>query len=200
MNLKSTVFAPADAPGLNHALHSCKLTRNWRSPSFSQNDRHPVVCVNGDDAKACASWLSRKTGKTYGLLSEAERGYVTRAGTTTPFWWGSSISRTQANYNGSLDPHKGRLKGGGWKGEFRGARCPSTASRPTLGTFTMHGNVWGGQKASGTTAMRATLAMAAQEPPAAEWLQMNAMSGARFPPEPARSRSRRRALSVQGRP
>jgi formylglycine-generating enzyme required for sulfatase activity len=34
-------------------------------------------------------------------LSEAEREYVTRAGTTTPFWWGASISMRQANYNGN---------------------------------------------------------------------------------------------------
>jgi formylglycine-generating enzyme required for sulfatase activity len=49
---------------------------------------HPVINVNWDDAKAYAAWLSRKTGKTYRLLSEAEREYVTRAETTTPFWWG----------------------------------------------------------------------------------------------------------------
>src|SRR5262245_64609999 len=40
--------------------------------------RHPVINVNWDDAKAYASWLSHKTGKTYRLLSEAEREYVTR--------------------------------------------------------------------------------------------------------------------------
>jgi len=46
----------------------------------------PVINVNCDDVKAYAAWLSRKIGKTYRLLSEAEREYVTRAGTTTPFW------------------------------------------------------------------------------------------------------------------
>jgi formylglycine-generating enzyme required for sulfatase activity len=54
--------------------------------------------VNWEDAKAYAAWLSGKTGKTYRLLSEAEREYVTRAGTTTPYWWGSSITN-QANNN-----------------------------------------------------------------------------------------------------
>jgi formylglycine-generating enzyme required for sulfatase activity len=63
----------------------------------------PVINVSWDDAKAYASWLSRKTGKTYRLLSEAEREYVTRAGTTTPFWWGSSISTKQANYKPDYD-------------------------------------------------------------------------------------------------
>jgi Sulfatase-modifying factor enzyme 1 len=45
----------------------------------------PVINVNWNDAQAYAAWLSRKTGKTYRLLSEAEREYVTRAGTMTPY-------------------------------------------------------------------------------------------------------------------
>jgi formylglycine-generating enzyme required for sulfatase activity len=45
--------------------------------------RRPAINVSWDDAKTYVAWLSRKTGKTYGLLSEAEREYVTRAGTTT---------------------------------------------------------------------------------------------------------------------
>jgi len=64
--------------------------------------RQPVINVSSDDAKAYVAWLAKKTGKSYRLLSEAEREYVTRAGTTTPFWWGSSISTSQANYNGNF--------------------------------------------------------------------------------------------------
>ena len=75
--------------------------------------KRPVINVNWDDAKAYVAWLSRKTGKTYRLLSEAEREYVARAGTTTPFWWGSSISTSQANYDGNY------TYGGGSKGEYR---------------------------------------------------------------------------------
>ena len=80
--------------------------------------RRPVINVSWDDAKAYVAWLSKKTGKTYRLLSEAEREYVTRAGTTTPFWWGSSISTSQANYDGTM------TYGSGVTGEFRHETLP----------------------------------------------------------------------------
>src|SRR5262249_1040616 len=54
--------------------------------------RRPVINVSWNDASAYVAWLSRRTGKSYRLLSEAEREYVARAGTTTPFWWGAAIS------------------------------------------------------------------------------------------------------------
>lgn len=64
--------------------------RSWRSPGFTQGERHPVVCVNWRDAKAYARWLSSRTGKTYRLLSEAEWEYAARAGTDTSRYWGDS--------------------------------------------------------------------------------------------------------------
>jgi formylglycine-generating enzyme required for sulfatase activity len=74
-----------------------------------------------------AQSLSRKTGKTYRLLSEAEREYVTRAGTTTPYWWGSSITLKQANYR---DNDRGRTK-------------PVDSYSPnSWGLYNVHGNVW----------------------------------------------------------
>ena len=62
--------------------------RHWKSPGFSQADDHPVVCVDWDDAKAYAEWLSGRTGEKYRLLSEAEWEYVARAGTETARYWG----------------------------------------------------------------------------------------------------------------
>ena len=111
---------------------------SWRSPGFAQDDSHPVVCVNWDDATAYAAWLSDQTGKAYRLLTEAEREYATRAGTTTPFWWGSSITPAQANYDGNYT-----YAGGGSKGEWRKATVPvgSFAANP-WGLFNVHGNVW----------------------------------------------------------
>ena len=41
-------------------------------PGFPQTDRHPVTCVSWDDAQEYVSWLSRRTGATYRLPTEAE--------------------------------------------------------------------------------------------------------------------------------
>ena len=57
-----------------------RFDRSFRNTAFSQDDRHPVVCVDWDQAKAFAAWLSKKTGRSYGLLTEAEREYATRGG------------------------------------------------------------------------------------------------------------------------
>lgn len=46
--------------------------RNWRNPGFDQDDSHPVVCVNWDDAIAYTTWLADRTGLPYRLLTEAE--------------------------------------------------------------------------------------------------------------------------------
>jgi formylglycine-generating enzyme required for sulfatase activity len=109
--------------------------RNWRSPGFSQTDRHPVICVGWHDASAYVSWLSIKTGKQYRMLSEAEREYVTRAGTSTAYWWGDRISISQANYNGW--PYRG-----GKGGKARNTTTPVDMfpSNP-WGLRDVHGNV-----------------------------------------------------------
>jgi formylglycine-generating enzyme required for sulfatase activity len=111
--------------------------RSWRNPGFAQDGRHPVVCVSWQDAKAYVSWLARITGKRYRLLTETEREYVMRAGTETQFWWGTTISSAQANYNGTV------RYGGVPGGEFRKGTVPvdSFAANP-FGLYNVHGNVW----------------------------------------------------------
>ncbi len=92
-------------------------------------ERRPVINVSWQDATAYVEWLSRKTRAKYRLPTEAEREYFTRAGTTTPFWWGKDGTSKQASYwNEATDaPEKRRtlpvnsFKPNRW-GLFSGAR------------------------------------------------------------------------------
>jgi formylglycine-generating enzyme required for sulfatase activity len=75
--------------------------------------RHPVVNVSWHDAKAFAAWLSRKTGKRYRLLSEAEWEYVARAGTKSRFAFGNAIKKNQAQFRaGELGERWGTVEVG----------------------------------------------------------------------------------------
>jgi formylglycine-generating enzyme required for sulfatase activity len=110
---------------------------DWRNPGFSQDGSHPVVCVSWNDAKAYADWLAKKTGKPYRLLSEAEWEYAARAGTSTPFWWGSSIT-ARANYEG-----KYVFVGDGGKFEYRKGTVPAGSfDANPWGLYDVHGNAW----------------------------------------------------------
>ncbi|MCW5746620.1 MAG: SUMF1/EgtB/PvdO family nonheme iron enzyme [Alphaproteobacteria bacterium] len=65
----------------------------WRNPGFEQSYRDPVVCVSWTDVRAYADWLTRTTGKTYRLPSEAEWEYGARAGSRTARFWGDGLEQ-----------------------------------------------------------------------------------------------------------
>jgi formylglycine-generating enzyme required for sulfatase activity len=99
--------------------------------------RLPAQGISFEAAKSYLAWLSHKVGRTYRLPSESEREYFTRAGTTTPFWFGNTISPLNANYAAST-PYAGGPRGVDSKGP---AVVDSYAPNP-FGIYQVHGNVW----------------------------------------------------------
>jgi formylglycine-generating enzyme required for sulfatase activity len=101
-------------------------------------DRQPVINVSWDDAQEYVLWLTRRTGKSYRLLTEAEWEYAARAGTTSPFATGATVTPEQANFQ---TPFKD--DGEGREGEYREQTIKVGSFAPNaFDLHDMHGNVW----------------------------------------------------------
>lgn len=62
---------------------------------------HPAVEVSWSDAVAYTHWLSRQTGRTYRLPSEAEWEYAAAAGSDPQYWpWGNVVGEGNAYCHG----------------------------------------------------------------------------------------------------
>ncbi|MEW8027746.1 MAG: formylglycine-generating enzyme family protein [Candidatus Thiodiazotropha sp.] len=105
-------------------------------PEWGRPKDHPVVNVSYWDAVDYAQWLSEQTGWLCRLPTEAEWEYACRAGTTTPFWTGETISTDQANYDGNY------AYGSGCKGVYNKRTTPADLyPANTWRLHDMHGNV-----------------------------------------------------------
>ncbi|MCW5699447.1 MAG: SUMF1/EgtB/PvdO family nonheme iron enzyme [Rhodospirillales bacterium] len=102
----------------------------WNTPDDANwgRRRRPVINVSWHDAQAYVAWLSRETGQRYRLPSEAEWEYACRAGTTTPFSLGETISTIKANFDGNVK---------------YGKRGKSTYRKRTVPVGKFRGNPWG---------------------------------------------------------
>ncbi len=107
-------------------------------PSRFRGDDRPVDSINWFQAKEFCARLAKQTGNAYRLPTEAEWEYACRAGTTTPFAFGETITPEFVNYNGGYPYGKAK------KGQYRGETMPvgSLGVANAFGLFDMHGNVW----------------------------------------------------------
>jgi formylglycine-generating enzyme required for sulfatase activity len=94
----------------------------------------PVINVSWDEAQRYVAWLSKITGKTYRLLSEAEYEYATRAGTQTAYPWGDNI-----RLNGMP---MANCPGCGSEWDSRGTAPVGSFAPNQFGLYDMVNNVW----------------------------------------------------------
>lgn len=108
------------------------------NPSNFKGDSRPVERVSWYDAVEFCARLSKYTGHSYHLPSEAQWEYACRGGTTTPFYFGETISTDVANYDGN-DGDNNSLKG-----IYRQETTPvgSFDVANPFGLFDLYGNVW----------------------------------------------------------
>ncbi len=131
------VTVPAFAMGCCVVTQSQYAAIMGTNPARFKGDNRPVEQVSWDDAVEFCQRLSRKTGRTYRLPSEAEWEYACRAGTTTPFHFGETLTTDLANYNGNY------TYGNGAKGKYLKQTADVGSYPPNgFGLYEMHGNVW----------------------------------------------------------
>jgi formylglycine-generating enzyme required for sulfatase activity len=106
-------------------------------PSNFKGANRPVEQVSWFDALEFCRRLNQCTGQRYGLPSEAQWEYACRAGSTTPFHFGATLTPELANYDGN------HVYGNGPKGTYR-KQTSDVASFPAngWGLHDLHGNVW----------------------------------------------------------
>ncbi|MFM6916550.1 MAG: formylglycine-generating enzyme family protein, partial [Dolichospermum sp.] len=121
--------AVAELPQVNQKLQP--------NPSRFKGANRPVEQVSWHDAIEFCARLSNHTKKPYRLPSEAQWEYACRAGTTTPFHFGETITTDLANYCGDY------AYGRGQKGAYREETTEVGNFPPNaFGLHDMHGNVW----------------------------------------------------------
>ncbi|MCY7385051.1 MAG: formylglycine-generating enzyme family protein [Microcoleus sp. CAN_BIN18] len=121
--------AVANSPKIQYDLNP--------DPSDFKGKNLPVESVSWNDAVEFCARLSQKTRSSYRLPSEAEWEYACRAGTTTPFHFGDTVTPDLVNYDGN-NPY-----GSAPKGIYRGKTTVVGSFPPnSFGLYDMHGNIW----------------------------------------------------------
>jgi formylglycine-generating enzyme required for sulfatase activity len=124
-----------------------QVSTDWtfRSDLLFSTGLHPVMNIRHAEAETYCEWLSDQTGERYRLPTEEEWEYACRAGTSTPFHFGESISCKEVHFDATLPYEEQKQK----KRFFLPKCVPVTKSLPVgckpanlWGLHEMHGNVW----------------------------------------------------------
>jgi formylglycine-generating enzyme required for sulfatase activity len=110
------------------------------NPSHFKGDELPVERVNWYQATEFCKRLSRETKREYRLPSEAEWEYACRAGTTTAFHFGETITADLANYRGTGTKTYADEPTGKYRRKTTPVGYFQVAN--AFGLYDMHGNVW----------------------------------------------------------
>jgi formylglycine-generating enzyme required for sulfatase activity len=143
---KGTGFRGAfgwDPTSLEFRMHD---EYSWRNTGFPQEDDHPAVNVSWYDAMEFCHWLSRETGRTFRLPTEAEWEYACRAGTTTRYAHGNNpeagvkvANIADAAFAGQFPELEGAVR----SHDGFAYTSPAGSFAPNaFGLYDMHGNVW----------------------------------------------------------
>jgi formylglycine-generating enzyme required for sulfatase activity len=125
-------------------MSRCLITQEqWKAiagklpPCRFKGDNLPVERISWEDAQKFCKRLSKKTKRNYHLPSETQWEYACRAGTSTPFSFGETITTEIVNFNGE---HRFRNEPRGVYGHVTtaGGIFPPNA----FGLYDMHGNLW----------------------------------------------------------
>ena len=106
-------------------------------PCRFKGDNLPVERVSWEGAQKFCGRLSKKTGRNYGLPSETQWEYACRAGTSTPFSFGETLTVEVANFNGE-HTFREEPRGFYFHSTNEGGKFPPNA----FGLYDMHGNLW----------------------------------------------------------
>ncbi len=114
---------------------ACQKLATWAADN--PNPLIPATSISYDDALAFAAWISAQSGRQYRLPNDAEWEYASRAGSTSAFPWGDSISPAEANYD-----HTARYRDSS-TAPYRGYPEAVTGYPPNaFGLYQTQGNVW----------------------------------------------------------
>jgi formylglycine-generating enzyme required for sulfatase activity len=115
-----------------------KIDLNKNPTYYKHSMKHPMEGVSWEEAVEFCKRLEKRTGRPYRLPTEAEWEYAARAGTSTPFAFGPTITPTYVNCSGYFPYGSAPMSKG--RGEMIEVGSLNIAN--AFGLSDMHGNLW----------------------------------------------------------